>query len=67
MNALSAMIGEREALAIRSKSLSYQYLTINESTASYLKVIMIGVFPLMFLVYGIYVIISRRRKQNEPV
>lgn len=67
MNALSSMIGEREAVAIRSKSLSYQYLTINESTASYLKIIMIGIFPLMFLIYGIYVIISRRRRQNEPV
>lgn len=65
MNALSSMIGEREAVAIRSKSLSYNYLTINESVASYLKVIMIGIFPLMFLGCGIYMLISRRR-QNEP-
>ncbi|MEI3581018.1 MAG: hypothetical protein V8Q30_14110 [Acutalibacteraceae bacterium] len=34
MNALSSLIGEREALAIRSKSLNYNYLTITESTAS---------------------------------
>ena len=66
MNALSFMIGEREAVAIRSKSLNYSYLTINESAASYLKVMMIGVFPLAFLGYGVYVIVSRRR-QNETV
>ena len=67
MNALSFMIGEREAVAIRSKSLNYSYLTINESAASYLKVMMIGVFPLAFLGYGVYVIVSRRRRQNETV
>ncbi len=67
MNALSFMIGEREAVAIRSKSLNYSYLTINESTASYLKVMMIGVFPLAFLGYGVYVIVSRRRRQNETI
>lgn len=67
MNALSFMIGEREAVAIRSKSLNYSYLTINESTASYLKTMMIGVFPLAFLGYGVYVTVSRRRRQNETV
>lgn len=67
MNALSFMIGEQEAIAIRSKSLNYSYLTINESTASYLKVMMIGVFPLAFLGYGVYVIVGRRRRQNETV
>ena len=67
MNALSFMIGEREAVAIRSKSLNYSYLTINESAASYLKVMMIGVFPLAFLGYGVYVIVSRRRRQDETV
>lgn len=67
MNALSSMIGEREAVAIRSKSLNYNYLTINESAAFYLKVMMIGVFPLVFLGYGIYVVVGRRRRQNETI
>ena len=67
MNALSSLIGENEAVSIRSKSLSYNYLTINESTATFLKVLMIGVFPLAFLGMGIFVIVSRRRRQNEPV
>lgn len=64
MNAMSSMIGENEAVAIRSKSLSYNYLTISDSTASFLKTIMIAVFPLAYLGIGICVIIERRRR-NE--
>jgi len=67
MNALSSLIGESEAMAIRSKSLNYNYLTISDSTASLLKVLMIGVFPLLYLGAGIYVVMGRRRLQNEPV
>lgn len=67
MNALSSLIGEREAMAIRSKSLNYNYLTISESTASTLKALMIGVFPLAYLGVGIVVILRKRRKQNEAV
>lgn len=65
MNALSALIGEREAIAIRSKSLNYNYLTISDSTAATLKTLMIGVFPLAYLGIGICVILNKRRKQNE--
>ena len=65
MNALSSLIGEREAMAIRSKSLNYNYLNISSSTASLLKVLMIGVFPLAYLGIGIGVILRRRRLQNE--
>ena len=67
MNALSSLIGETEAMAIRSKSLNYNYLTISESAASLLKVTMIGVFPLLYLGIGIWVVLRRRRLQNEPV
>lgn len=66
MNALSSLIGEREAIAIRSKSLNYNYLTISESTGSLLKVMMIGLFPLCYLGIGIFVVL-RRRSQNEAV
>lgn len=64
MNTMSYVIGENEAVAIRSKSLSYDYLTISDSTASFLKTIMIGVFPLVYLGIGICVIVERR-KRNE--
>ncbi len=67
MNALSSLIGEREALAIRTKSLNYDYLTISASTASALKVLMIGVFPLAYLAVGVVLVLRRRRLQNEPV
>jgi ABC-2 type transport system permease protein len=67
MNALSALVGESESMAIRSKSLNYNYLTISASTSSLLKVLMIGVFPLIYLGIGIVVMLQRRRLQNEPV
>lgn len=65
MNALSSLIGESEAMAIRSKSLNYNYLAITDSTASLLKTLMIGVFPLTYLGVGVFVILKRRREQNE--
>ena len=67
MNALSSLMGQREAIAIRSKSLNYNYLTISDSTASVLKTLMIGVFPLAYLGVGIAVMVTKRRKQNEAV
>ena len=67
MNALSSMIGESEAMAIRSKSLNYNYLTISDSTSSLLKVTMIGIFPLAYLGIGICVILRRKKVQNETV
>ena len=65
MNSLSSLIGETEAMAIRSKSLNYNYLSISGSTASMLKILMIGVFPIGYLCIGVYVILKRRKKQNE--
>ena len=65
-NALSSLIGENEAMAIRSKSLNYNYLTISDSTASLLKTVMIGVCPLLYLGVGIAVILRRRRNRNVP-
>ncbi len=67
MNALSQLIGESESMAIRSKSLNYNYLTISSSTGSLLKTLMIGVFPLAYLALGVLVILRRRRLQNESV
>lgn len=67
MNALSSLVGETESMAIRSKSLSYNYLTISDSVSSLLKVLMIGVFPLAYLGLGICVVIQRKKVQNEAV
>lgn len=65
MNAVSSLIGEREAIAIRSKSLNYNYLTITESTSSTLKALMIGGFPLAYLGIGIMIMLRKRGRQNE--
>ena len=61
MNGLSTLIGESEAVAIRSKSLSYNYLTISDSTANILKIVMIGVLPGIFVIAGIASVLERRR------
>ncbi len=66
MNSLSSMIGENDAVSIRSKSLNYNYLTISDSVSTVLKQVMIGVFPLVYLLIG-GVIILRRRRRNEAV
>lgn len=60
VNSISSMVGESEAMAIRSKSLNYSYLTISDSVSSLLKILMIGVFPLAFLGIGIGVVVRRR-------
>lgn len=64
MSGIASMLGENEAIAINSKSLSYNYLTISDSTASFLKIVMIGVCPVVYLGVGVGVIL-KRRKMNE--
>ena len=64
MNALSELMGESDTLAIRSKNLSYTYLTISESSAARLKTLLIGVLPGAFLLYGIFTVVERRRKRD---
>lgn len=64
MNALSSLIGESEAMAIRSKPLGYDYLTISDSTSSLLKFLMLGAFPLVYLGMGVCVVIRRKKVQH---
>lgn len=64
MNTLSSLIGERDALSIRSKSMSYNYLTISESSAAMIKAWMIGIVPAAFVLYGVWTIIDRRKKRH---
>ena len=67
MNALNSLIGEREAMAIRSKSMGYQYLTITDSQASTLKLGMILLIPAFFVVNGISVVTERKKRRDEQV
>ena len=64
MNALSALMGDRQAMSIRSKSLNYNYLTISESVASLIKLVMIGLVPLCYLAMGVATVWDRRRMQK---
>ena len=61
MNGLSWMIGKNGAVSIRAKSLNNSYLTISSSSATVLKVVMIGVIPVCFLLLGIDEVLRRRR------
>lgn len=65
MNAISSLLGERDTMAIRSKSLNYNYLSITESTASLLKIVMIGIVPIAYLGIGAGIILKRRKRQHE--
>lgn len=62
LNSLSWMVGQNETIAIRSKSLNYNYLTISDSDATKIKVVLIGVIPVLYLLYGIDEVIRRRKK-----
>lgn len=60
MNSLSWMIGKNDAVSIRAKSLNNSYLTISSSSATVLKVVMMGVIPVCFLLLGIDELLRRR-------
>ncbi len=64
MNALSALIGDGDHIAIRTKSLSYSYLTINASDAAVIKTILIGIIPAFFIFAGLAAVLVRRRRKN---
>ncbi len=65
INVISNMVGETDSLAISSRSLDYNYLTISDSTASLLKALMIGIFPIAYLCVGGIILWRRRKLQNE--
>ena len=61
MNSLSWMIGKNDAVSIRAKSLNNNYLTISSSSATVLKIVMIGVIPVCFLLLGMDEVLRRRK------
>ena len=61
MNSLSWMVGKNDAVSIRAKSLNNNYLTISSSSATVLKIVMIGVIPVCFLLLGIDEVLRRRK------
>lgn len=63
LNALSYLCGADEnAISIRAKTLSAEYLTMDSATASWLTVAVVGVIPLAYLAVGCILFIRRKRR-----
>ncbi|MDO4291450.1 MAG: Gldg family protein [Eggerthellaceae bacterium] len=60
-NALTSLVDEGESTAIPSKSLGSEYLSISETDASTLKLVMLGVLPLACVAAGIVTLVRRKR------
>ena len=59
MNAVSLLVGRGDSISIRSKSLDYNYLTISTAQSAFIKVCLIGIIPLLVLLYGNALTIQR--------
>lgn len=53
---------EENSYTIHAKSMAYEYLTLNGSTATTLTVLLVGMIPLAYLLSGIVVLIRRKRR-----
>ena len=62
VNAVSWMLGEEDSITVHAKSLSYDYLTMDSQTSALLKVLTVGVVPLVFLGIGIVNWVRRRQR-----
>jgi ABC-2 type transport system permease protein len=62
MNGVSWLIGKKESISIRSKSLDYNYLAISASQASTIKFFLIVLIPLIYLLLGVSDVWTRRKK-----
>lgn len=61
LNCLNWMCdAEGTSISIHAKSLNYEYLTMDASTATMLTVMVVGVIPLAYLVVGIVVALRRK-------
>lgn len=62
MNSITYMIDREDQVSIRAKSLDYNYLTISDSNANKIKIIMIVLIPAFYLLYGVEEILRRRKE-----
>lgn len=53
---------EGSGISIHAKSLSYEYLTMESSTASVLMMFMMGIIPVGYLAIGVYIWFRRKRR-----
>ncbi len=52
----------KDSVSIPSKSVSYDVLTINSSTATVLKTLMVGIVPALIIIAGITVVVLRKKR-----
>lgn len=62
INVLGWMCDHEESIAIHSKSMAYDMLTIDEGTASMLTVAVVGIIPAAYLIIGICIFVRRKRR-----
>ena len=55
-------VSAEDNISIHSKSLSYEYLTMDSSTSSMLTVLVVGILPAVYLGVGITIWIRRKRR-----
>lgn len=53
---------EGNNISIRPKDLDMEYLTMNSATASYLSVLIVGIIPVAYLLFGVIVWFRRKRR-----
>ena len=64
-DALSYLVDQDEYSAVASKSLGNEYLSISDSDAALLKILMLGALPLACVVCGIVILIRRKKANRE--
>lgn len=63
LNCLNWMCGETEStISVSTKSMSYEYLTMDSGTSSVLTVMLVGIIPAVYLCAGIVVFVRRKRR-----
>ena len=62
LNTINWMCQQEDNISIHSKSLSYEYLTMDSSTSSMLTVLVVGILPAVYLGVGITIWIRRKRR-----
>ncbi len=62
LNSLGWLSEYEDAITIHAKSLDSEYLSINDSTASLLTVVIVGLIPASYLLLGINTTLKRRKR-----
>lgn len=62
LNAMGWICEYEESISIHARSMDYNYLTITNSDATSLTILMVGIIPVCYLLIGIIVFIRRKMK-----